>query len=106
MLNQPEFHDLNKVRALMELMDKESQVISLFQPSNSGIHIRIGSENNHLAMDDLSVITTSYSVGKDQEGSIAIIGPTRMDYQRVITLLDVMRNGLSRVLSNKLNDGL
>jgi len=106
MLNQPEFHDLNKVRALMELMDKESQVISLFQPSNSGIHIRIGSENNHLAMDDLSVITASYSVGKDQEGSIAIIGPTRMDYQRVITLLDVMRNGLSRVLSNKLNDGL
>ncbi len=101
MLNQPEFHDLNKVRALMELMDKESQVISLFHPSDTGIHIRIGSENNHLAMEDLSVITATYSVGEDQEGSIAIIGPTRMDYQRVVSLLDVIRGGLSRVLSNK-----
>ena len=100
MLNQPEFHDLNKIRALMEMMEKESQVISLFQPGDSGIHIRIGSENNHIAMDDLSVITASYSIGNDQEGSIAIIGPTRMDYQRVVSLVDVMRSGLSRVLSN------
>lgn len=106
MLNQPEFHDLNKVRALMELMDKESQVISLFHPGDTGIHIRIGSENNLMAMEDLSVITATYSVGKEQEGSIAIIGPTRMDYQRVVSLLDVIRSGLSRVLSNKLNDGL
>lgn len=90
----------------MELMDKESQVISLFHPGDTGIHIRIGSENNHLAMEDLSVITATYSVGKEQEGSIAIIGPTRMDYQRVVSLLDIIRSGLSRVLSNKLNDGL
>jgi len=106
MLNQPEFHDLNKVRALMELMEKESQVISLFHPEDTGIHIRIGSENNHIAMDDLSVITASYSVGDDQEGAIAIIGPKRMDYQRVVSLLDLMRSGLSRALSNKVNDGL
>ncbi|RHW38588.1 heat-inducible transcriptional repressor HrcA [Lysinibacillus yapensis] len=106
MFNQPEFHDLNKVRALMEMMERESQVISLFHPEDTGIHIRIGSENNHLAVDDLSVITATYSIGKDQEGSIAIIGPTRMDYQRAVTLLDVMRSGLSRTLSKKVNDGL
>lgn len=106
MLNQPEFHDLNKVRALMEMMEKESQVISLFHPEDTGIHIRIGSENNHIVMDDLSVITATYSVGNDQEGSIAIIGPKRMDYQRVVSLLDVMRSGLSSALSNKVNDGL
>jgi len=105
MLNQPEFHDLNKVRALMEMMEKESQVISLFHPEDTGIHIRIGSENNHLAMDDLSVITGSYSVGNEQEGSIAIIGPKRMDYQRVVSLLDLMRSGLSHALTNKANDG-
>lgn len=106
MFNQPEFHDLNKVRALMEMMEKESQVISLFQHEDAGIHIRIGSENNHLVMDDLSVITASYSIGNDQEGSIAIIGPKRMDYQRVVSLIDVMRSGLSGALSNKVNDGL
>lgn len=106
MLNQPEFHDLNKVRTLMEMMEKESQVISLFHPEDTGIHIRIGSENNHLAMDDLSVITATYAIGNEQKGSIAIIGPTRMDYQRVISLLEMMRGGLSRVLTNRVNDWL
>lgn len=105
-LNQPEFHDLNKVRMFMDLMERKSQVISLFHPDDMGIHIRIGSENNHLGMEDCSVITATYSVGEEQHGSIAIIGPTRMDYQRVVTLLDIMRNGLSHVLSNKLNNGL
>lgn len=98
-LNQPEFHDLNKVRMLMDLMDKTSQVQSLFQPNEAGIHIRIGSENNHLAMENCSVITATYSIGQEQHGSIAIIGPTRMDYQRVVTLLDVMRSDLTRAFS-------
>ncbi len=106
MLNQPEFNDLNKVRMLMDLMDKKSQVISLFHPEDQNIHIRIGSENNHLAMEDCSVISTTYSIGNEQTGSIAIIGPTRMDYQRVISLIDIMRNGLSSALTKKMTDGL
>lgn len=105
MLNQPEFHDLNKIRMFMDLMDKKSQIISLFHPEDDNIHIRIGSENNHLAMEDCSVITTTYSIGEDQTGSIAIIGPTRMDYQRVISLLELMRSGLSNTLTMKLKDG-
>ena len=95
MLNQPEFHDLNKVRMLMELIDKESQVQSLFKPQQPGIEIRIGSENNHLAMENCSVITASFTLGEEQQGAIAIIGPTRMDYQRVVTLLDFMQRGLN-----------
>lgn len=102
MLNQPEFHDLNKMRMLMDLMDKDSQVQSLFNPqdyrisNNLDIQIRIGSENKHLAMENCSVITASFLVGQEQQGAIAIIGPTRMDYRRVVTLLDVMRNSLSQ----------
>lgn len=102
MLNQPEFHDLNKMRMLMELIEKEGQVQSLFNPQDFRIHddlgiqIRIGSENNHLAMENCSVITASFLVGQEQQGAIAIIGPTRMDYRRVVTLLDVMRNSLSQ----------
>ena len=62
--------------------------MSLFNPRHSGIQIRIGSENNHLAMENCSVITASFLVGEEQIGSIAIIGPTRMDYQRVVSILD------------------
>lgn len=105
MLNQPEFHDINKVRKLMELMDEKSQIVSLFYPSGNEIEIRIGSENNHLQMEDCSVITATYTIGEEQQGSIAIIGPTRMDYQRAVTLVDLMRSGLSKALSKKLYDG-
>ena len=101
MLTQPEFHDLNKMRMLMDLIDKESQVQSLFNQQDHGIQIRIGSENNHLAMENCSVITASFLVGEEQEGAIAIIGPTRMDYRRVVTLLDIMTNSLSQAFFEK-----
>lgn len=95
MLRQPEFHDIHKIQMLMDLMDTSNQVYSLFQPNEAGIHIRIGSENEQLAMEDCSVITASYATGEGQ-GAIAIIGPTRMNYQRVISLVQVMREGLTR----------
>ena len=104
MLNQPEFHDVNKIRMLLELMDTESQIQSLFQPNEAGIHIRIGSENNHLAMENCSVIAATFSVGLEQQGSIAIIGPTRMDYRRVVALLDVMRSDLTRAFTRHISD--
>jgi heat-inducible transcriptional repressor len=95
MLNQPEFHDLNKARMFIDLMEKESQMQSLIQTKPNGVQIRIGSENNHFAMENCSIITTTFSLGED-EGAIAIIGPTRMDYQRVVALLELMGNGLSK----------
>lgn len=103
MLNQPEFHDINKVRMLLDIMEKKPQVQTLFQAnSNEGIQIKIGSENNLLAIEDCSIITASFNAGNNQHGSIAIIGPKRMDYQRVITLLDFMSGDLSRLLSNNM----
>lgn len=104
MLNQPEFHDVNKIRMLLELMDTESQLQTLFQPNEEGIHIRIGSENKHLAMENCSVIAATFAVGEEQQGSIAIIGPTRMDYRRVVALLDVMRSDLTRAFSRTVRD--
>ena len=50
-------------------------------------------------MEDFSVITATYSAGEIMKGSIAIIGPNRMDYGRVITLLDLLSSDLSRELA-------
>ena len=60
LLNQPEFNDLEKARSIMYLMDHVNQIPSIFPVDKKGIQIRIGSENNHLAMEDCSVITASY----------------------------------------------
>lgn len=100
MLNQPEFHDIQKVRMLMDLMESENQITPLLKTGKDGIEIRIGSENNHFAMENCSVITTSFQVGGEL-GSIAIIGPTRMDYQRVVALIDFMRSGLTYALNDQ-----
>lgn len=102
MLNQPEFHDLEKIRMLMEMMETQSEVQTLLHRDSPGIQIRIGSENNLLAVEDCSIITATYSTTGNQVGSIAIIGPKRMDYQRVITLLDHMSEDLTQLLRRKL----
>lgn len=99
LLHHPEFSDLHKARGLITIMDQANQISTLFSPNQAGIHIRIGSENTLLEMEDCSVITASYTIGEEQMGSIAIIGPTRMDYRRVVTLLDVMSGDLSRELT-------
>ena len=99
MMKQPEFNDIQKMKTFFEMMDKGVPAMTFFQEGIAGINVRIGSENNHNAMEDCSVITATYSAGNNMTGSIAIIGPKRMDYGRVITLLDLMSNDLSRELS-------
>lgn len=102
-LNQPEFNDVEKARSIMNWMDHVNQIPGIFHLDKKGIQIRIGSENNDLAMEGCSVITASYGIGEEQMGSIAIIGPTRMDYRRVVSLLDIMSGDLSRELSRILH---
>jgi heat-inducible transcriptional repressor len=99
MLNQPEFNDIQKVRLLLEMIDQEDSIYDLIRPSGSGLSIKIGKENNNLAMENCSLITATYSIGMEQLGSIAIIGPTRMEYSRVISLLDFFSTDMSKVLT-------
>jgi heat-inducible transcriptional repressor len=99
MLSQPEFHDIAKIRNLMNLIEHETDFYNIIRKNPSGIHISIGRENDLSAMEDCSFVTASYSIGKEQLGSIAILGPTRMEYSRVVSLLEFMAKDLSVVLT-------
>ncbi len=99
MMNQPEFNDIHKMKMFFDLIEQGAPATTFFEDIHSGIAVRIGSENNHNAMEDFSVITATYSAGESMQGSIAIVGPKRMDYGRVITLLDLLSNDLSRELT-------
>lgn len=57
MLNQPEFHDIERVRSLLSLIEKEQDVLKLFQSSKAGISIKIGKENDYEEMENCSLIT-------------------------------------------------
>jgi len=99
MMNQPEFNDIQKMKTFFDFIEKGAPATTFFENIRTGIAVRIGSENSHNVMEDFSVITATYSAGESMKGSIAIIGPTRMDYGRVITLLDLLSNDLSHELA-------
>ncbi len=99
MMKQPEFADFHKMKMFFDLIEKGTPAETFFENVRTGIAVRIGSENNHDAMGDFSVITATYTAGQDTTGSIAIVGPKRMDYGRVITLLDLLSRDLSQELA-------
>lgn len=88
-LMQPEFNDVDKIRDIISKFE-DKDVVNSIKETDNGINIYIGSENEF--DDDVTVIKSKYSVN-GEEGTIALIGPKRMEYDRVISLLDyIMRN--------------
>lgn len=98
MLIQPEFKDVDKVKSILDLLEEAPTLIKLFAPSSGGIDIKIGTENSIEAINDCSLITASYSIGDKPIGTIGILGPTRMEYGRVINLLNHLSRHLEVVL--------
>ncbi len=99
MLRQPEFHDIHKVQSLLSMIEQEQGFYDLIKQNPEGITVKIGRENQNTTLEDCSLITATYSVGTDQFGTLAILGPTRMEYSRVITLLSAFSNDLTRLLT-------
>ncbi|WP_028399256.1 heat-inducible transcriptional repressor HrcA [Ectobacillus panaciterrae] len=100
MLAQPEFHDIHKVRSLLNMIEQEQEFYHLLRNKEIGIQVKIGRENGASAMEDCSLITASYSLGEEQLGTFAILGPTRMNYARVISLLQLFTGQLTNVFQN------
>lgn len=87
-LKQPEFSNIEKVR---EVLSKFEDVNSIKEEENNGINIYIGSESE--ISEDTSVIKTKYNIN-GEEGTIAIVGPKRMEYDKVVSLLDYIKNNI------------
>lgn len=87
-LKQPEFENIDKVK---KLLSKFEDVNSIREEENNGINIYIGKDSE--ISDDVSVIKTKYNYN-GEEGTIAIIGPKRMEYDRVVSLLDYIKENI------------
>ncbi|MGY0692869.1 heat-inducible transcriptional repressor HrcA [Virgibacillus sp. FSP13] len=98
MLMQPEFKDIEKVRSFYTMMEKEEEIANLLKSKTDGIKVTIGHENKVEAIKDLSLITATYHLGDEQMGTIALLGPTRMEYKKVIALLNVLSNEMTEAL--------
>lgn len=87
-LMQPEFDNTERIRSIMSKFE-DKELINRIQEEDNGVNIYIGSENE--LDDDLTVIKTKYSIN-GEEGTIALIGPKRMEYERVVALLNYIKD--------------
>ena len=101
LLNYPEYSDVSKAKNFLSVLETKDRLIPLLR-QNGGmeITIRIGPENGIKELEDCSVVTATYRIGEHSQGTLGIIGPTRMNYARVISVLDYM----GRMLGNMLKE--
>jgi heat-inducible transcriptional repressor len=100
-LSQPEFRDVDRAIALFQALEEKEHLMSLLgsAANSSGVQVAIGHENLSTAMQTCSLVTCTYYVGNDVVGTIGVIGPTRMDYARVMAAVDVVSHSLSALLT-------
>ncbi|MBI3595815.1 MAG: heat-inducible transcription repressor HrcA [Nitrospirae bacterium] len=100
-LNLPEFtENLEKMKALFKTFEEKAVILKLLNHclETEGVQIFIGSESSVPGIEDFSLVVASYRGGDDIGGTLGVIGPTRMEYSRVIPLVDHTAKLLSRLL--------
>lgn len=89
---QPEFDNTDKIREILSKFEDKT-LVNKIEEEDSGINIYIGSETDF--DDDVTIIKTKYNL-QGEEGTIALIGPKRLEYDRVISLLDYIKKNFER----------
>ncbi len=84
-LDQPEFNDIEKAKAMLTVLDSKEKLYPVLKSGNMNLSIKIGEEES---MPDCAIVTASIDMGDAGVGSAGVIGPMRMDYSKVISVLD------------------
>ncbi len=96
LLEQPEYSTTDKMKGIIELIEDRDIIVHLLKDRSKGISVTIGEEHQGERLKDFSVITSTYRMG-DELGTLGIIGPTRMNYSRLMALVDYT----ARVVSSR-----
>lgn len=91
----PEFQDVSRIRQIVKNVD-EDMLQDVIKNHSNGLEVRIGNETNFKGMEDCSIISIPYQVNEEDGGMIAVIGPKRMEYKRVIPLLEYIAKNMSK----------
>ena len=93
--------DMNQLRRAFGLFEQKAQLIRLLDVSSQaeGVRIFIGGESQIVPVEDLSVVSAPYEVDGQVVGTLGVIGPTRMPYERMIQIVDITARLVSNALS-------
>ena len=95
--------NVTSLRKLFEIFERRTALMQLLDQSQraDGVQIFIGGESGYLPLDECSMVTAPYEVDGQVVGTLGVIGPTRMAYERIIPIVDVTAKLLSNALSNQ-----
>jgi heat-inducible transcriptional repressor len=105
LIKNPEFSDITRMRGLFETIEHKSRLATLIQECIRGdtqeVRITIGSENALPGIEDCTLIASRYIVDEKTTGSLGILGPTRMEYARAISLVEYVARIFGQVLGSE-----
>jgi heat-inducible transcriptional repressor len=95
--------DMGQLRRAFDLFEQKAQLMRLLDMSNQaeGVRIYIGGESQIVPFEELSVVSANYEVDGMVVGTLGVIGPTRMPYDRMIQIVDITAKLVSNALSHK-----
>ena len=102
MLAYPEYSDMDKARNFLSLMETRDKLADIIRGSSGmSFTVRIGPETGVPEMADCSIVTAAYSTRGGQQGTIGVIGPTRMQYSKVLSILNIIGHQLTDMFSGE-----
>ena len=104
-LDQPDFADIQKMKAIFIAFEEKSKIIKIlnqcFDDENpEKVRVFIGSETQIEEMADCSIIAANYMRGCESLGTLGVIGPSRMKYWHIISLVDYVAKSMSNILTS------
>lgn len=93
-LNQPEFSNVDKIKSIYEKLDDKETLREIQEDEDRNIKVYIGSESN--IDEDVTVIKTTFKNNNNEESTLAIVGPKRMDYERVVSMLEFLKENIEK----------
>jgi heat-inducible transcriptional repressor len=93
--------NMQNLRRLFDAFEQKTSLLALLEQSRAaqGVQIFIGGESDTLPLDECSLVTAPYEVDGQVVGTLGVVGPTRMAYERVIPIVDITARLLSNALS-------
>ena len=102
-LNHPEYADINKIKNFLSVVTQKDKVMTLLSDDGKDIkiNVKIGTDGYEEIPDDCSLVTATYSANGVKIGTYGVIGPIRMDYQKVVAVLENVGRILESILTNR-----
>jgi len=107
LLAYPEYYDMDRLKELLALFERKEDLVKIIseevgqlETADEQVQIFIGRENLVKIMDNSTLVFKTIRRGGTPVGAIGIIGPTRMDYKRVIAMIDTLTQGVTHVLDD------